>query len=315
MSTMLHAAAAPAPAQAQASAQDAAAIETVVRSVGSLADCHDFDALAELYADEVRLDYTSLAGGEPEVVSGTEIMNRWAGVLPGFDRTHHALSDVKVTTEGDRARATATVVADHWLGAMHWRVRGNYAYELARSGSDWRITAHRFTVTGEDGSRVIFAPAAEAAKRRPAAWTVRQQARKVVLDFLTGLEEKDMARVNGVWADDAVQDMPYAPKGFPRRVVGREALVRQYAAWPQNSGKARFTDGIVFYPTRDPSIVVTEYHGVSEIVPTKRTYDQRYIGVFHVEDGKIALFREYFDPNVFSHAFGLGEGGDFYRGN
>lgn len=244
----------PTPAAAiQAISPDQAAITTVVQSVGTLADRHDFDALAMLYADEVRLDYTSLAGGEPEVVSGTEITNRWAGVLPGFDRTHHAVSDVKVTVHGGYARATAHVVADHWLGAMHWQVRGDYAYELARQDRDWRITAHRFTVTGEDGSRDIFGPATEAAKAHPVAWTQRQQARTVVLDFLTGLETKDMARVNGVWAEDAVQDMPYAPDGFPKRVVGKPALIRQYAAWPQNSGKARFTDGIVFYPTRDPA--------------------------------------------------------------
>lgn len=56
-----------------------------------------------------------------------------------------------------------------------------------------------------------------------------------------------------------------------------------------------------------------EYRGISEIIPTGRLYDQRYIGLFHVEEGKIALFREYFDPNVFVHAFALREGGNFYE--
>jgi ketosteroid isomerase-like protein len=80
-----------------------------------------------------------------------------------------------------------------------------------------------------------------------------------------------MARVNGVWADDAVQEMPYAPAGFPSRVVGKEALVKQYAGWPQNAGKAKFTDGIRFYPTQNPQIVAVEFHGVSEIVTTGRS--------------------------------------------
>ena len=292
---------------------DQAAITTVIQSVATLADRHDYDALATLYADEVRLDYTSVAGGGPEVVSATEIMNRWARFLPGFDRIHHAVSDVEVTVDGDHANATAHVVADHWLGKMHSQVHGDYTYELARQDCDWRITAHRFTMTGGEENRDILGLATEAAKAHPVAWTQRQQARKVVLDFLTGLEAKDMARVNGVWADDAVQDMPYAPEGFPKRVVGKEALIRQYAAWPQNSGKARFTDEIVFYPTRDPNIVITEFHGLSEIVPTGRIYDQRYIGVFHVEDGKITLFREYFNPAALSYAFALTEGGSFYR--
>jgi ketosteroid isomerase-like protein len=134
-----------------------------------------------------------------------------------------------------------------------------------------------------------------------------------VVQFLTGLEEKDMDRVNAVWAEDAVQEMPFAPAGFPKRVAGRDALVQHYAGWPLNSGRARFTDGIVFYPTQDPGLSSSNITASVRSSPTKRTYDQRYGGLFHVENGKITLFREYFDPTVFAHAFGLNEGGSFDR--
>jgi ketosteroid isomerase-like protein len=300
------------PASASSSA-DEAAVKTVVESVAVLADRGEFEALERLYAPEVRIDYTSLAGGEPEVKSAEALMTQWASMLPGFDRTRHSVSQVKVRLNGSTAYATASVVADHWIGQEHWQVSGRYDYALARDGRDWRITAHKFTITGETGSRDVFGPAAVAAKVRPNAYIARQQARQVVMDFLTGLEDKDMARVNGIWADDAVQEMPYAPAGFPSRVVGKEALVKQYAGWPQNAGKAKFTHGIRFYPTQNPQIVAVEFHGVSEIIATGRVYDQRYFGLFHVEGGKITLFREYFDPNVFSYAFGLNEGGDFYE--
>jgi ketosteroid isomerase-like protein len=261
----------------------------------------------------VRVDYTSLTGGEPEVKSNKALMLQWAGILPGFDRTRHAISNVQVKTAGEFADATADVAASHWIGGLFWKVDGRYDYRLARDGGEWKIVAHRLTVTREQGTRDVFGPAAEAAKARLADYVIRQQARQVVLDFLTGLEQKDMAKVNGVWAEDAVQEMPYVPAGFPTRVVGRDALIRQYAAWPQNSGKARFTDGIVFYPTQDPRIVFVEYRGVTEVVPTRRIYEQRYGGLFHVDNGKITLFREYFDPNVFARAFGLGEGGSFHK--
>lgn len=292
---------------------DVAAITSIVESVATLADRGEFDALERLYAPEVRVDYTSLAGGEPEVKSASALMSQWAAVLPGFDRTRHAISNVKVALNGSAATATANVIADHWVGQQHWQVSGRYDYALARDGRDWKITAHKFTVAGEKGSRDVFEPAMAAAKANPTAYLVRQQSRQVVMDFLTGLEDKDMVRVNGVWADDAVQEMPYTPANFPKRVVGKAALIKQYAGWPQNAGKAKFTDGIRFYPTQDPQIVAVEYHGVSEIIPTKRIYDQRYFGLFHVENGKIALFREYFDPNVFAYAFALNDGGNFYE--
>jgi ketosteroid isomerase-like protein len=300
-----------APADLSARSADVAAIMTIVESVATYADRGEFEALERLYAPAVEVDYTSLAGGEPETKSAQALMTEWASVLPGFDRTRHAISDVAVQVDGARASAAARVIADHWIGAQHWQVGGRYEYRLARRERVWQITAHRFVLEHEQGTRDVFGPATEAARTRPVAYLVRRHAQQTVLDFLTGLETKDMARVNGVWAEDAVQEMPYVPAGFPSRVVGREALIRQYAAWPTVSGRARFTDGLRFYPTLDPSIVFVEYRGSVDVIPTGRRYEQRYGGLFHVQDGRITLFREYFDPRPFAHAFGLDEGRAF----
>lgn len=292
---------------------DVAAITTVVESVATLADLGEFDSLERLYAPEVRVDYTSIAGGEPEVRRASALMTQWASVLPGFDRTRHRVYNIQVSLEGSTATATAEVVADHWLGAAHWQVSGRYEYVFVRDGREWRITAHRFVLTGEEGNRDISGPAALAAAQRPNAYLARQQSRQVVMNFLTGLEDKDMDRVNAVWAEDAVQDMPYSPPGHPKRVVGRQALIDLYRNWPMVSGRARFTDGIRFYPTLDPQIVFVEYRGEVDVIPTSRTYRQTYGGLFQVENGMITLFREYYDPAAFDHAFALNEGGAFQQ--
>jgi fermentation-respiration switch protein FrsA (DUF1100 family) len=55
-----------------------------LESVATLADLREFEALEKLYAPEVRVDYTSLAGGEPEVKSAAALMTQWAGVLPAL---------------------------------------------------------------------------------------------------------------------------------------------------------------------------------------------------------------------------------------
>jgi ketosteroid isomerase-like protein len=282
-----------------------AAVITVIESVATFADRGEFDALERLYAPEVRVDYTSLAGGQPEVKSNVALMTEWANVLPGFDRTHHAVTNIRVTIDGVQATATANVVADHWIGRQFWQVSGRYDYGLVRDGRNWRITYHRLTVTGEEGTRDVFGSATEAARATPNAYIVRQQARATVLRFLEGLETKNMEQVNSVWAEDAVQDMPFSPPGHPKRVVGRDALIALYAGCPQASGAAEFTDGIVFHPTLDPETVFVEYRGVVEVIPTGRTYRQTYGGLFHVENGQITLFREYYDPAPFAWAFGL----------
>jgi ketosteroid isomerase-like protein len=284
---------------------DEAAVQTVVESVAAFADRGAFDALERLYAPEVRVDYTALAGGQPQLKSNTALMTQWAQLLPGFDRTRHAISNVRVTIAGGRATASADVIADHWIAQTSWRVSGRYDYALIRDGRDWRITFHKLTLAGEAGDRAALALAAQAAAANPHPYILRQQTKAAVLQFLQGLETKDMAQVNAVWAEDAVQDMPFSPPGHPKRVSGREALVALYRDWPKVSGAASFTSGIVFHPTLDPQTVFVEYKGVVDVLPTGRTYRQTYGGLFHVERGKITLFREYYDPAPFAWAFGL----------
>ena len=290
---------------AYAETPDVAAIKTVVESVAVLADSGNFEALEKLYADEILVDYTSLSGGEPELKSPQALLTEWAGVLPGFERTRHYISNIKVSVTGPRAIATADVIADHYVAGLYWQVAGDYRYEFVDAGDRWRITAATFNLRSEKGTREVFGPATENAAANPSSYVTRQQTAEAVRTFLSSLEEKDMEKFASVWADDAVQDMPYSPAGHPKRVVGKNNLVKLYSGWPQNSGEADFTSQLVFYPMRDPETVFVEYKGDVEVIPTGRQYKQTYGGLFHVVDGKIKLFREYYDPAPFARAFGL----------
>jgi ketosteroid isomerase-like protein len=283
-------------ARAHSQTPDEAAVKTIVESVGALADTRNFEDLAGLYDDEVLVDYSSLSGQPAELKSPKGLMTEWASVLPGFDRTRHELSEVRAEIDGGEATATAAVTADHWIGDDHWQVSGRYDYRLAKDDGEWRITAMTFILEDEVGSRDVFGPAMEAAAANPPAIILRQQTRDTVLAFLEGLEAKDLGRVNDLWAEDAVQEMPYSPDGFPKRVAGREALIAHYAGWPENASEADFTSRLVFYDTTDPRVVFAEYHGRTEVVPTGRTYEQTYGGLFHVVDRKIQLFREWSAP-------------------
>ena len=53
-------------------------------------------------------------------------MAEWASVLPGFDQTRHAISNIRVKLFGISATATANVVAFHWMGEETWQVSGIY---------------------------------------------------------------------------------------------------------------------------------------------------------------------------------------------
>lgn len=296
------------PTLAVASPEDEAALKTIVQSVGSLADRGDFTTLETLFSDEVYVDYSSLSGQPAELRSAHALMTDWASLLPGFDRTYHSLSDVSAQVRGQTGSARANVSATHWLNDATWQVNGHYSYEFAKRDGLWVITAMTFNLEEETGSRHLLDDAVSRAKDRPNGYMRRQRATSVVLDFLEGLEEKDIIRVNSVWAEGAVQDMPFAPEnvGFPERVTGKAALINHYAARPEIAVDPDFTSNLRFHQTQDADRVIVEYSGSVGIRSTGRQYEQQYIGIFQIsEDGKISLFREYFDPTVFAQAFDL----------
>ena len=284
---------------------DEAAIETIVESVASFADRSDFESLEKLYAEEVEVDYTSAFGGEVELKSPQGLMTEWASSLPGFDRTRHKISNIETEVKGNKATATADITANHYLDEMFWQIAGSYEYGLVKEDGQWTIDKMTFIAETEEGSRDIIDRAVDRAAIAPSSYIQRQQTKQTVIDFLTALEDKDMDKFAELWAEDAVQDMPFSPEGFPKRVEGKNALIQHYAAWPEISGLANFTDNLVFYPMQDATMVFAEWRGDVEIIPTGKQYKQQYGGLFHVVDGKIELFREYYDPIVFKDAFGL----------
>ncbi|MEM9979761.1 MAG: nuclear transport factor 2 family protein [Cyanobacteria bacterium P01_D01_bin.2] len=286
---------------------DEAAIAVIINSVATFADQGDFDSIAGLYADEIQVDYTSLWGGDVQTHTPESLMTAWASVLPGFDQTFHNISNVQVELADNRATATADVIADHYLGAGFWQVSGQYEYRFIKQADRWKITHMIFNLADEAGDRTLIERALENAAAGSVGYLQQQQTEQTVRDFLTSLETKDMDAFAAVWAEDAVQDMPFSPEGFPKRVEGRDNLIQHYAAWPEISGNASFTDELVFYPMADPTMVFAEWRGVVDILPTGRLYEQQYGGLFQVVDGQIQLFREYYDPIVFSVAFDLDE--------
>ncbi|MCE7000661.1 nuclear transport factor 2 family protein [Saccharothrix sp. S26] len=128
------------------------------------ADRREWEALKTVFADEVRLDYTSLDGGEPVVLSPERIVAGWSGVLGGFDATQHLVANHLVTLHGDTAACTASFQATHRLadpfGAPLWTLGGVYRFDLVRTDGEWRIRGVVMTAEWADGNKELMAKAA-----------------------------------------------------------------------------------------------------------------------------------------------------------
>ncbi|MEU4726303.1 nuclear transport factor 2 family protein [Nonomuraea dietziae] len=145
--------------------------QTVVEACTRMAwhaDQREWEALKAVFADEVRLDYTSLNGGEPAVLSPGQIVDAWSQVLGGFDATQHLIANHLVTLEDDTAVCTASFQATHRLanpfGAPLWTLGGTYRFDLLRADGVWKISGVRMTATWGDGNRELMALAARAAE-------------------------------------------------------------------------------------------------------------------------------------------------------
>lgn len=280
-----------------------AEIVAVTTRMAWLTDRRDWDGLAAVFADRVDLDYTSLNGGEPATLAPDEIAGGWRAGLSGLDATQHLVAGHIVEVDGDRATCSAQFQATHVLsdpstnpfGATIWTLGGHYRYGLVRANGQWRIAALTMTATWASGNRDIMALAAARAPTVPVR-TAGQAARA----FLGGLEAMDITAALAVFADDAVQEMPFAPAGFPRRLDGIEALRRQYGGLPSAYRSMRFD---ITQVVDEGDLAVLEYRGEIELADGGR-YDNRYVGVWATREGRIVRFTEYFDPIVLRDAFG-----------
>ena len=128
---------------------------------------------------------------------------------------------------------------------------------------------------------------------------------QTVRNFLDLLSKKDMENWIELWTEDAVQDMPFSPPEFPSRLEGKEAIARHYSSLPSAVGKMDFLK-LKLYPMQDLNWILAEYRGEIEVLATGRLYNNSYCGLFHLRDGKIALFREYYNPLTLREGFGDG---------
>jgi uncharacterized protein len=131
----------------------------------------------------------------------------------------------------------------------------------------------------------------------------------VALSYFTLLMKRDMEGFADIWHDDAAQDIPFPPEGFGKFVTARfadkgEIMDHYNVAFANRRDHVFWIDEI--YETKDPGTVIIEAHARSVVGETEKVYENNYICVFVVRDGKLALLKEYANPLAFMNAFGGG---------
>jgi hypothetical protein len=145
---------------------DAEKIINVITNIFEGTDERDWKKVKASFADEVLLDYYSMNGSPAVVLSSIEIINAWKGFLPGFDITHHHVTNFRIKQSDGIAEAHFSGKADHFIDGESWTVEGTYDLKLAVSGDEAKVTKFKFNLQSQSGDTGLSQRAANIALKK-----------------------------------------------------------------------------------------------------------------------------------------------------
>jgi ketosteroid isomerase-like protein len=116
---------------------------------------------------------------------------------------------------------------------------------------------------------------------------------QIVEEALAGLAEGE--HFFDLLADDAVFDYVITVPGYPRHVVGRNAVAELYRPYGEMFVLDRCFD-LAVHRDRETGVVVLEYASEGRAVRTGAAYFNRYVSVLTITERKVTRWRDYLDP-------------------
>ncbi|MGB5820169.1 MAG: alpha/beta fold hydrolase [Saonia sp.] len=269
-------------------------VRQLAETLFKAADNRNWEAAKETMTDSVYVNYTAL-GGEAGFKSPETIVGGWEQLLPGFDRTIHQTHNFAVWVAGNRATATLDAIATHYLDGDQWTVFAGYDTEYIKTDGKWKLARIDLSLYDQTGNTSLPARAMEAVQKDKITDFAKGKKEniEVVAGFFKALEDRKLEDVLDSFTHDAVQEMPFSPEGFPKELKGIDALKNQY------TGVMDYTQryDVVYYPTQDPNVILAKYQGTIT-TGEEKPYNNSYVGVFTISNGKISKFVEMFNPHI-----------------
>lgn len=118
---------------------------------------------------------------------------------------------------------------------------------------------------------------------------------EVFQQALLAIQSGDVQGWLSLCTDDVIFEFPFAPPGRPSKVEGKEALGRYLAGIPS---RIQF-DGLSnleIHQTLNPEVAIVEMTATGMVRDTGEPYERSYVVVLTVREGKIARYRDYWNP-------------------
>ncbi len=126
--------------------------------------------------------------------------------------------------------------------------------------------------------------------------------REIIANLYRHFENKDIAAVSEIVAEDIVMDLPYSPEGYPKRLIGKKDFTHHMASGLAAYAKVKFIN-MRFWDMADPGLIAVQFQGETEL-PSGSRYSNDYFCMFEIREGKLHSWLEYYNPLVAIEAFG-----------
>ncbi len=123
-----------------------------------------------------------------------------------------------------------------------------------------------------------------------------------VQKLFDAMNSRKGAGMADLFVEDAEFHMPFAPDGGV--IKGKAAILGLITGTAFNTFDPLKIEIIASYPMRDPDMFAVEYKSDGKCKPTGRPYRNTYVSIVRLRGGKIALWKEYFNPLAVMDATG-----------
>ncbi|NIK58419.1 nuclear transport factor 2 family protein [Kribbella shirazensis] len=116
---------------------------------------------------------------------------------------------------------------------------------------------------------------------------------------------KDLNGFAEMFAKDGAHELPFAPPGVPKYLVGREPVRQYLTSITKTPLELKTFHNLTVHETADPEVIIAEYEARGTVVRTGKEYRMPYVQLLKARNGEILIWRDYWSPLSGVQALGL----------
>ncbi|WPP41193.1 nuclear transport factor 2 family protein [Paenibacillus hunanensis] len=128
--------------------------------------------------------------------------------------------------------------------------------------------------------------------------TLQQQQEKAAVlmnRFTTLLLEQKREEWLDLFDEKVIFEFPYVRPADANRVEGKQALAEHMRYFDTIIAMKSMSEPLI-HQTLQPHVFIAQFQGRGQLLQTGQVYDQNYISVIEVKDGRIIRYEDYWNP-------------------